>query len=88
MKWKGYGRKCSWYNLGYCPDICLESPDETHKHPQYSRSLSRDSNPDSRISKVPTTLARNTALKEKIRLPAVAIKSENDCGLFQGYLTL
>jgi hypothetical protein len=31
MNWKGYGRKQSWPNLRYYPEICLEGLRETMK---------------------------------------------------------
>jgi hypothetical protein len=47
MNWKGRGEKRSWSNLRYYPGICQEELKQTTKIlSQYSRSRSRDLNPE------------------------------------------
>jgi hypothetical protein len=47
MTWKGCGRVRSWYNIRYCPGICLEGLTEaTNNLNQISRSPGRDFNPE------------------------------------------
>jgi hypothetical protein len=46
MNWKGFGRKRTWRNSWYYPDICLEGLRETKKNlSRDSRSPARDLNP-------------------------------------------
>jgi hypothetical protein len=46
MNWKGCGRKRSWPNLRYYPDICLEGLRKKTKNlSQFIRSPGRDLNP-------------------------------------------
>jgi hypothetical protein len=45
MQWKGFGRKRSWPNLRYYPEICLEGLRKPAEKSQDSRFLGRDLNP-------------------------------------------
>jgi hypothetical protein len=44
MNFKGCGRRRSWPNLRYYPDICLEGLRKTTKLSQNSRALARNMN--------------------------------------------
>jgi len=48
MKWKGYGRKQEWPNLGFKPSICLQRLTETTK---YLSQVSKKRNPPTQMDR-------------------------------------